>query len=51
MDRKGPLRPEGASCLVLLSAEPQEELTTDTVFRFCFKDGKLVDKQVYEVKQ
>ncbi|MFI8498511.1 sensor histidine kinase [Streptomyces sp. NPDC085524] len=51
LDRKGPPRPEGSSCLTLLSTEPQEDLTTDTVFRFCFKDGKLVDKQVYEVKQ
>ncbi|MFD7260051.1 sensor histidine kinase [Streptomyces sp. NPDC059874] len=51
MDRKGPPRPDDSSCLVLLSTEPQENLTTDTVFRFCFKDGKLVDKQVYEVKQ
>ncbi|MEV7519144.1 histidine kinase [Streptomyces sp. NPDC091371] len=51
MEYKGPPRPEGASCLVLLSTEPQENLNSDTVFRFCFKDGKLVDKQVYEVKQ
>ncbi len=50
MDRKGPQRPEGSSCLALLSTE-QSDLTTDTVFRFCFKDGKLVDKQAYEVKQ
>ncbi|MFD9727355.1 sensor histidine kinase [Streptomyces sp. NPDC059072] len=51
LDRKGLPRPEGSSCLTLLSTEPQENLTTDTVFRFCFKDGKVVDKQVYEVKQ
>ncbi|MEU8773182.1 sensor histidine kinase [Streptomyces sp. NPDC048606] len=51
LDRKGPPRPEGADCLALLSTESTDELTTDAVFRFCFKDGKLVEKQAYEVKQ
>lgn len=51
LDRKGPQRPEGSRCLALMSTEASGEFTTDTVFRFCFKDGKLVDKQVYEVKQ
>ncbi|MFF3860510.1 sensor histidine kinase [Streptomyces sp. NPDC002209] len=50
LDRKGPQRPEGARCLALLSSE-DSGLSTDTVFRFCFKDGKLVDKQAYEVEQ
>ncbi|MGW7103722.1 sensor histidine kinase [Streptomyces sp. NPDC054838] len=50
MERKGPPRPEGTDCLVLLSEE-DSQLATDTVFRFCFKDGKLVDKQEYEVEQ
>ncbi|MCY0954905.1 sensor histidine kinase [Streptomyces sp. H27-S2] len=51
MDRKGPPRPEGSNCLVLLSTEDSPDLTTDVAFRFCFKDGKLVDKQSYQVKQ
>ncbi|MFD3537917.1 histidine kinase [Streptomyces sp. NPDC058662] len=51
MDRKGPPRPAGSDCLTLLSNEPSRSLTTDTVFRFCFVDGKLVDKQAYEVEQ
>ncbi|MFD9082332.1 sensor histidine kinase [Streptomyces erythrochromogenes] len=50
-DRKGPARPEGAQCLVLLADHQPSTLTTDLVFRFCFLDGKLVDKQAYEVKQ
>ncbi|MET9958025.1 sensor histidine kinase [Streptomyces sp. NPDC006326] len=50
MERRGPERPQGAQCLALLSSE-DSGLSTDTVFRFCFKDGKLVDKQAYEVKQ
>ncbi|MCX4692235.1 sensor histidine kinase [Streptomyces sp. NBC_01408] len=51
LDRKGPQRPEGSQCLALLSEEPSKEFSTDGVFRFCFKDGKLVDKQAYVVKQ
>ncbi|MFJ3879384.1 sensor histidine kinase [Streptomyces sp. NPDC090077] len=51
MDRKGPPRPEGSECLALLSTGNSEWSADDTVFRFCFKDGKLVDKQTYEVKQ
>ncbi|WP_030839207.1 MULTISPECIES: sensor histidine kinase [unclassified Streptomyces] len=51
-DRKGPPRPQGSQCLVLLADDQSgQSLTTDLVFRFCFKDGKLVDKQAYEVKQ
>ncbi|MGW1637907.1 sensor histidine kinase [Streptomyces lavendulae] len=51
LDRKGPPRPEGTDCLALLSTEDSSSLTNDSVFRFCFRDGKLVDKQAYEVKQ
>ncbi|APU41309.1 two-component sensor histidine kinase [Streptomyces sp. TN58] len=51
-DRKGPPRPQGSECLALLADDqPTDSLTTDLVFRFCFQDGKLVDKQAYEVKQ
>ncbi|MFF5701723.1 sensor histidine kinase [Streptomyces sp. NPDC012794] len=50
MDRKGPQRPEGSDCLALISSD-SSKLTEDTVFRFCFRDGKLVDKQAYEVEQ
>lgn len=50
-DRKGPPRPEGSECLALLSTDQPSDLGTDLIFRFCFKDGKLVDKQAYEAKQ
>ncbi|MGW0365530.1 sensor histidine kinase [Streptomyces sp. NPDC002990] len=50
-DRKGPPRPEGSECLALLSTEQPSDLGTDLIFRFCFKDGKLVDKQAYEATQ
>ncbi|NXY92918.1 sensor histidine kinase [Streptomyces sp. BR123] len=50
LDRKGPQKPAGSACVAWLSSA-NDELDGDTVFRFCFKDGKLVDKQSYEVKQ
>ncbi len=49
LDRQGPERPKGSQCVALLSRE-DSEMSSDAVFRFCFKDGKLVDKQSYEVK-
>ncbi|MFG2990794.1 sensor histidine kinase [Streptomyces sp. NPDC048257] len=49
--RKGPLRPAGSDCLALLAEDQPGALGTDLIFRFCFKDGKLVEKQEYEVKQ
>ncbi|MFD4920042.1 sensor histidine kinase [Streptomyces goshikiensis] len=51
LDRKGPTRPAGSECLAFLAADGPSDLGKDLVFRFCFADGKLVDKQAYEVKQ
>lgn len=48
---KGPQEPAGSSCLVLMSSEVGEDLDTEPVFRFCFKDGKLIEKKSYEVKR
>ncbi|MGW0753781.1 sensor histidine kinase [Streptomyces sp. NPDC002587] len=49
---KGPPRPEGSKCLALLAGDDGSgSFGSDLIFRFCFKDGKLVDKQAYEVKQ
>ncbi|WP_443065455.1 sensor histidine kinase [Streptomyces sp. NBC_00536] len=50
LESKGPPTPEGSNCIALLAAG-NAELTTDSVFRFCFKDGKLVEKQAYQAKQ
>lgn len=47
---KGPARPEGADCLVLMSSEVSESFDKEPVFRFCFKDGKLIEKKSYEVE-
>ncbi|MFF9013265.1 sensor histidine kinase [Streptomyces sp. NPDC014870] len=48
---KGPEEPEGSKCLVLMSSEVGKEVETEPVFRFCFKDGKLIEKKSYEVKR
>ncbi|ARZ68959.1 hypothetical protein SMD11_3323 [Streptomyces albireticuli] len=42
--------PQGMSCLVLLSTDTSQGLNTDTVYRFCFKDGKLAEKREFHVK-
>ncbi|MEU8618239.1 histidine kinase [Streptomyces sp. NPDC048623] len=46
---KGPAEPDGSSCLVLMSSATSEDLEKEPVFRFCFKDGKLIEKKSYEV--
>ncbi|MFD7321251.1 histidine kinase [Streptomyces sp. NPDC059875] len=48
---KGPEEPEGSKCLVLMSSEVAESAEAEPVFRFCFKDGKLIEKKSYEVKR
>ncbi|MFF9503330.1 sensor histidine kinase [Streptomyces sp. NPDC014656] len=50
-DKGGPARPEGSTCLVVLSTEMGDEFEEDPVFRFCFKDGKLIEKKSYVVRQ
>ncbi|WP_432093363.1 sensor histidine kinase [Streptomyces sp. bgisy100] len=45
----GPAEPEGAQCLVLMSTESSDDPDRDTVFRFCFRDGRIVEKRSYEV--
>ncbi|MFI6640502.1 sensor histidine kinase [Streptomyces sp. NPDC050504] len=51
LDGKGPKTPEGAECLVLMSSELGEDINSEPVFRFCFKDGKLIEKKSYEVRR
>ncbi|MFD7534068.1 sensor histidine kinase [Streptomyces sp. NPDC059819] len=48
---KGPAEPEGSRCLVLMSSETGDNLNTEPVFRFCFKDGKLIEKKSYDVSR
>ncbi|MZE51328.1 sensor histidine kinase [Streptomyces sp. SID5770] len=47
----GPARPEGSECLVLLSSETSDSWDEEPVFRFCFKDGKLIEKKSYMAEQ
>ncbi|MET9671726.1 histidine kinase [Streptomyces sp. NPDC006482] len=51
LSSSGPARPAGAECLVLLSSETGDTLDQEPVFRFCFKDGKLIEKKSYVVEQ
>ncbi|WP_425428988.1 sensor histidine kinase [Streptomyces vietnamensis] len=52
LDGPGPARPAGADCLVLMSSDMGDTAyDEDPVFRFCFKDGKLIEKKSYAVKQ
>ncbi|MER7043720.1 histidine kinase [Streptomyces jumonjinensis] len=48
---KGPKEPEGSECLVLMSSEISDSFESEPVFRFCFRDGKLIEKKSYEVKR
>ncbi|MBT2444794.1 sensor histidine kinase [Streptomyces sp. ISL-36] len=48
---KGPAEPAGSKCLVLMSSEIADGFEMEPVFRFCFKDGKLIEKKSYEVKR
>ncbi|MGC9544436.1 sensor histidine kinase [Streptomyces sp. UG1] len=50
LDADGPAEPKGSSCLVLMSTEMPDNLNDEPVFRFCFKDGKLIEKRSYTVK-
>ncbi|MFD8010461.1 sensor histidine kinase [Streptomyces sp. NPDC058955] len=45
-----PPEPKGAACLAFLSTEMSDDFDTEPVFRFCFKDGKLIEKKAYEVR-
>ncbi|MFB7447937.1 sensor histidine kinase [Streptomyces sp. NPDC056194] len=52
LDEGGPARPAGADCLVLASSDMGDTAYyEDPVFRFCFKDGKLIEKKSYTVEQ
>ncbi len=50
VEKGAPPVPEGARCLTLLSTEFGSSWDTEPVFRFCFKDGDLVEKKSFEVK-
>ncbi|MEV7521406.1 hypothetical protein [Streptomyces sp. NPDC091371] len=45
----GPVEPEGSSCAWYISSGDSKD-GEETVFRFCFKDGKLAEKAEYPMK-
>lgn len=49
LDKGAPPVPEGAKCLSLNSTEVGDNWRKEPVFRFCFKDGKLIEKKSFEV--
>jgi hypothetical protein len=50
LNDKGPAKPKDTTCLTLMSTETADDPDKEPVFRFCFKDGKLIEKQSYLVK-
>ncbi len=50
VERGAPPVPEGARCLTLLSTEFGTTWDAEPVFRFCFRDGVLVEKKSFEVE-
>lgn len=51
MEGSGPTAPPGSTCRYFLSDDQSDVWGEDNAIRFCFKDGVLVDKQHYRVKQ
>lgn len=45
----GPAEPEGSVCSWYISGA-DTEIGKETVFRFCFKDGKLAEKTEYRMQ-
>ena len=50
MDKGAPPVPEGAECLTLADVN-STDLESERVFRFCFRDGELIEKKTFRVKQ
>ncbi|MEU6060674.1 histidine kinase [Streptomyces sp. NPDC047097] len=50
LDEGAPPQPAGATCLSLNSTEEASSWSKSPVFRFCFKDGRLVEKKAFEAK-
>ncbi|MGW7351594.1 sensor histidine kinase [Streptomyces sp. NPDC054784] len=47
---EGPAIPKGATCRHFMSSKTKENLEKELVYRFCFREGKLVEKQSFEVE-
>ncbi len=51
LDKGAPSEPAGATCLSLNSTEMGRSWDRTPVFRFCFRDGRLVEKKTFEIKE
>ncbi|WP_438490363.1 sensor histidine kinase [Streptomyces sp. S186] len=49
LDKGAPPEPKAAQCLTLMSSENGSSWNKEPVFRFCFLDGKLIEKKAFEV--
>jgi signal transduction histidine kinase len=49
LTKGAPPEPAGADCLTLLSTATGSSSSREPVFRFCFKDGKLIEKKSFEI--
>ncbi|WP_244409226.1 sensor histidine kinase [Streptomyces albofaciens] len=47
LNDQGPPKPAGARCETFTSTEPSASWEEERAFRFCFKDGKLVEKRTF----
>ncbi|MEU6486124.1 histidine kinase [Streptomyces sp. NPDC046887] len=50
LDEGAPPQPAGSTCLSLNSTEEGSSWSKSPVFRFCFKDGQLIEKKAFEAK-
>jgi signal transduction histidine kinase len=50
LDKGAPPVPKGAKCLSLNSSEFGSRWNMSPVFRFCFRDGELIEKKSFEVE-
>lgn len=51
LDKGAPSEPAGATCLSLNSSAIGSSWDRSPVFRFCFRDGRLVEKKAFEIKE
>ncbi|WP_437033174.1 sensor histidine kinase [Streptomyces sp. enrichment culture] len=49
LDKGAPPEPQGAECITYRSTEMADDWDKEPVFRFCFKDGTLIEKKSFEV--
>ncbi|MFK0292601.1 sensor histidine kinase [Streptomyces sp. NPDC090442] len=51
LTKGAPPVPKGATCATFMSSEDSTSWNSDPVFRFCFRDGKLIEKKSFEARR